>query len=68
MELERRTRVQRAVESLSGRCRQLLQGLYYEDPPLLYKDVARRLGIAMGSIGPIRLRCIEKLRKLLAET
>jgi DNA-directed RNA polymerase specialized sigma24 family protein len=31
-----------------------------------YEDVARQLGLPIGSIGPTRARCLEKLRKLMA--
>jgi hypothetical protein len=42
--------------------------LFFEQPPLPYAEVARRLGLATGSIGFIRGRCLERLRKLLMES
>jgi DNA-directed RNA polymerase specialized sigma24 family protein len=39
--------------------------LFYADPPVPYQDVASRLGLAVGSIGFIRGRCLQKLQKLL---
>jgi len=36
--------------------------LFYEQPPIPYDEVARRLGLATGSIGFIRGRCLKKLR------
>ena len=39
--------------------------LFYEQPPLPYNEVARRLGLATGSIGFIRGRCLQKLRAQL---
>ena len=41
--------------------------LFFESPPLSYQETARRLNIATGSIGFIRMRCLEKLRKSLEE-
>lgn len=56
-----------AIESLQPRCREMVRLLFYHHPPLAYKDVARRLGLAEGSIGFIRGRCLRKLEKALKE-
>jgi RNA polymerase sigma factor (sigma-70 family) len=42
---------------------QRLMALLLEDPPLPYAEISARLGIPVGSIGPSRLRCVEKLRR-----
>jgi RNA polymerase sigma factor (sigma-70 family) len=34
-----------------------------EDPPVPYAEISARLGIPMGSIGPTRRRCLDKLRR-----
>ena len=34
-------------------------------PPFSYQEVSATLGIAVGSIGPIRQRCLRRLRVLL---
>ena len=34
-----------------------------EDPPLAYAEISARLGIPVGSIGPSRGRCLDKLRR-----
>jgi RNA polymerase sigma factor (sigma-70 family) len=57
--------VRRALESLPDRWQQLL-GMLMADPPMPYAEIAQRLDIPIGSIGPIRGRCLEKLRVLLA--
>ena len=41
--------------------------LFFEEPPRPYQQVAESLGIATGSIGFIRQRCLGRLRKQLAE-
>lgn len=58
--------VRSAVEQLGQPCRELIQLLFFSDPPLGYEDVARRLGMAMGSIGPTRRRCLARLTQNLA--
>jgi hypothetical protein len=35
--------------------------LLIEDPPVPYSEISARLGIAVGSIGPTRRRCLNKL-------
>jgi DNA-directed RNA polymerase specialized sigma24 family protein len=42
-----------------------MQLLFYSEEQLTYAEVAARLGIAEGSIGPIRGRCLERLRHQL---
>jgi RNA polymerase sigma factor (sigma-70 family) len=54
-----------AVSALSDRCRQMVQMLFFETPPRPYKDVASRLGVATGSIGFLRGRCLDRLRSAL---
>jgi DNA-directed RNA polymerase specialized sigma24 family protein len=34
-----------------------------EDPPASYAEISARLGVPLGSIGPSRGRCVEKLRR-----
>jgi RNA polymerase sigma factor (sigma-70 family) len=45
---------------------QQLIGLLIEDPPVPYAKISARLGIPVGSIGPTRRRCLDKLRRHLA--
>jgi RNA polymerase sigma factor (sigma-70 family) len=62
-ELEERQKVATAIERIGRRCRDLLRALYYEDDSPAYSDVASRLAMPIGSIGPTRARCLEKLEK-----
>jgi len=41
--------------------------LFFEQPPVPYNELAKRLGLATGSIGFIRGRCLDRLQKILAE-
>lgn len=54
-----------AMAELSPRCHQLIHMLFFETPPRPYQEVARSLGLATGSLGFIRGRCLEKLRRRL---
>jgi RNA polymerase sigma factor (sigma-70 family) len=63
--LQDQDRVRRALERLDERSRAFVELLFLQDPPLAYADIAERLGIAEGSIGPTRARCLDKLRRAL---
>jgi RNA polymerase sigma factor (sigma-70 family) len=58
---ERRQALRDALNFLKPKDRQLVM-LLIADPPLSYADIAARLGIPLGSIGPTRARCLAKLR------
>lgn len=63
--LERRARLEAAVDRLDERCRSLVRLLFLEDPAPSYAEAAERLGMPIGSLGPTRGRCLEKLREIL---
>jgi RNA polymerase sigma factor (sigma-70 family) len=66
-ELEREQMVREAMGQLPPRCREMIELLFFEHPPVPYNEVARRLNLATGSIGFIRGRCLKRLKKLLQE-
>ncbi len=66
-ELEREQLVREAIAALPPRCRKMIELLFFENPPLRYTEVAERLGLAPGSIGFIRGRCLKRLKKYLQE-
>jgi RNA polymerase sigma factor (sigma-70 family) len=55
----------RALGRLPGRCRELLRVLMASPPPS-YAEVAAALGLPLGSIGPTRARCLQRLREEMA--
>jgi len=59
--------LRQAIASLPPRCARMIRLLFFDDPPRPYAEVARELGLAVGSIGFIRGRCLEKLRQRLSE-
>lgn len=65
-ELQQLDQVRHALDRLEERCRELLLMLFRDaDDKLPYDEVAQRLGMSVGSIGPTRSRCLAKLRLLL---
>lgn len=61
---QRAREVWHAFRGLSDRCQQLLRVLVATPPPT-YAEVGAALGMPVGSIGPTRARCLERLRQLL---
>lgn len=64
---EFRHEVRLALQRLGGRCEELLTALFLAPGDPSYEDIARRLDMKVGSIGPTRARCFEKLEKILVE-
>lgn len=61
---ETRSTVRRAFNLLDEECRQILTVLVLADPPLAYKDASDALDRPIGSLGPSRRRCLDKLRSM----
>lgn len=58
--------LRQGLDRLDERCRELLTLLFRdEDDSVAYDDIASRLHMAVGSIGPTRSRCLAKLRQLV---
>jgi RNA polymerase sigma factor (sigma-70 family) len=64
-DLEKEQMVRDSIMQLPRRCGQMVRMLFFENPPRSYEEIARQLGIATGSIGFIRGRCLNKLKKQL---
>ena len=65
-ELQMQNQVRSAMDRLDPRCRDLLTLLYRDDDDkVAYDEVAARLDMPVGSVGPTRARCLGKLRKLV---
>jgi RNA polymerase sigma factor (sigma-70 family) len=65
-ELQQLHRMRLALQRLEPRQRDLMLMLFSdEDPKPSYEQIAERLDIPVGSIGPTRSRCLEKLRRMM---
>jgi RNA polymerase sigma factor (sigma-70 family) len=64
---ERQHLVRLALDRLGGQCAELLTALYLSGGSSEYEQVARRLNMPIGSIGPTRGRCLRKMLTLLRE-
>src|SRR6516162_7513258 len=61
LKAERQAALREAFTCLPPGCQRLL-AMLIQDPPVPYAQISAELGIPVGSIGPTRSRCLEKLR------
>ena len=66
-DLEREQLVRDSIEMLPPRCRQMITLLFFQQPPQPYAELAEQLGLARGSIGFIRGRCLKRLKRILED-
>jgi RNA polymerase sigma factor (sigma-70 family) len=63
--LERRARLNSVMNRLDERCRKLLRALFLEPESRSYEAIAEDLGFPKNSMGPVRSRCMAKLKSLV---
>jgi RNA polymerase sigma factor (sigma-70 family) len=66
-ELQREEALRTSLGSLNPRCHKLVEMLFFESPARPYEEIAKSVALAKGSIGAIRRRCLDVLRKTLVE-
>lgn len=62
---ERIQGLETALATLGGRCEALIRLLYLSQTQISYEQIGEQLGMAVGSIGPTRTRCLAKLSELM---
>jgi RNA polymerase sigma factor (sigma-70 family) len=53
------------INALPERCQAMVRMLFFESPARPYREVAQALGVATGSIGFMRMKCLDRLRSVL---
>ena len=59
---ERHAALREAFTHMPAGCQRLI-AMLIDDPPVPYAKISAELGIPIGSIGPTRSRCLDKLRQ-----
>jgi RNA polymerase sigma factor (sigma-70 family) len=59
--------LEQELSKIGKSCRNLLFALYLDPGQPSYAEVAARLGMAVGSVGPTRMRCLERMRRKMDE-
>ncbi len=67
LEVEKQAHLESAISQLEPRCQKLVEAFFFADEEQSYEEIAKSLGIASNSLGPIRRRCLERLRRILEE-
>jgi RNA polymerase sigma factor (sigma-70 family) len=62
---ERTQAIRDGIASLPERCQAMVRMLFFETPARPYREVAQTLGVATGSIGFMRMKCLDRLRAVL---
>jgi RNA polymerase sigma factor (sigma-70 family) len=65
VQLEQEQMLREVITAMPDRCERMIRMLFYETPSRPYDEVAAELGLAKGSIGFIRGRCLAQLKKRL---
>ena len=65
MQLQQEQILRDALLELPEKCERMVRFLFFEIPPQPYETIAAKLGMAAGSIGAIRARCLAQLKKQL---
>jgi RNA polymerase sigma factor (sigma-70 family) len=60
-ELEEVAHMGAALGALDSGCQEILRLRYLVRPPWSYERIAERMGVAVGTIGPWRARCLKRL-------
>ncbi len=64
-QLECQIHLELALKQIDPRCRRILEEFFFAAEEESYEVIARKLGLAPNSLGPIRRRCLEKLKEIL---
>jgi RNA polymerase sigma factor (sigma-70 family) len=62
---EKEAILREAVAEMPSRCRALIEMLFFSEPPVDYGKAAEAVGLSKDSIGSIRLRCLDQLKRIL---
>lgn len=66
-DFERLQSINQGLNQIGQPCRDLLIALYFDVRQPSYEEIAERMQIAVGSVGPTRGRCLERLRRALVD-
>ena len=67
VETRRAEILREAMAELQPRCRTLLDQMFLREGETSYAELGRMIGCSKDSIGSARLRCLEKLRRILLD-
>lgn len=66
VEAEQGEAIRAAIATLSERDRRIVYAFFYDPTSPSYAEIAQRLGVSPETVGPLRTRCLRRLRAALA--
>ena len=63
--LECQIHLENGLKELDPRCRKLLEHFFFAEEEESYEMIAERIGLLPNSLGPIRRRCLQRLKEIL---
>jgi RNA polymerase sigma factor (sigma-70 family) len=67
IQLERQANLEIAISALNPQCRRVVEAFFFSTEDRTYVQIAESLGVSPNSLGPIRRRCLERLKKILIQ-
>jgi RNA polymerase sigma factor (sigma-70 family) len=64
-QLECQAQLEIALREIDLRCRKVLEAFFFAPEEKSYEEIAALYGISINSLGPIRMRCLAKLKNIL---
>jgi len=65
IQIERQAHLEMALAELDPRCRQVIELFFFAPEEQSYHEIAESLGMTTNSLGPVRRRCLERLKEIL---
>ncbi|MEK7774884.1 MAG: sigma-70 family RNA polymerase sigma factor [Candidatus Zixiibacteriota bacterium] len=65
--LQQQSVLENGLAEIDDRCRKLLHALFFAEAELSYEEVSQQVGISFNSLGPIRQRCLARLKSALED-
>ncbi len=66
-QIEQQSQLIKAISLLDNRCQKLVNLMFFAAEDESYEQIAKKLNVAFNSLGPIRRRCLTRLKKIIKE-
>jgi RNA polymerase sigma factor (sigma-70 family) len=64
-QIEKQVRLELALDRIDQRCRQVLKLFFFAPEEQSYEEIAKSLGLSANTLGPLRRRCLQRLKDIL---
>ncbi|MEW5923817.1 MAG: sigma-70 family RNA polymerase sigma factor [Candidatus Zixiibacteriota bacterium] len=64
-QIENQARIEIALDELDHRCQQVMEAFFFAPESKTYEEIAKSFSISSNSLGPLRRRCLQRLKEIL---